>query len=540
MNNNNETDRLNTRIIDSYLSHINRVGNNITTLITLMSNQERTLHDLIEYLNIYPNIRRNLVELNRISQAQDINERVYRDIRRNTNTSQYNNVIREDNIENTNNANNANNITRTNLENIIINEANILRNLANNNRPNNNSRMNSHNRDNNNVDINNANTENDEININESRNITPIRNTINSLRSQTPYIRRYQSRNQMNRNEIIRRNLLNSESTNNLRLRNPFTDRGLRTGINERNLRDASDVFIRYFPDFYANGQYIGPTISTSTNNEELSEEFLRPIPVHPTSEEITNAIRVVDYESIINPPNAICPITLQPFLNNEMVSEILYCRHIFNTESLNEWFQENVRCPLCRYDIREYNPRTRNTLRIQEINEETIEEDSQEDAQDDSQHDEEDYDETHETNNNDNETIMEEEIVNSDTNSDDNSDDTIVNTIPQQVNVLNNHIENSNVNTQNSTGSIIDTIFNGMRVNNRNNEFTSPLFNNLSFITNLDNSVENIESLIRTDNSLNHFLNNINSQISEFNRNNFENSYSQYNSDISNNYSPV
>ena len=59
-------------------------------------------------------------------------------------------------------------------------------------------------------------------------------------------------------------------------------------------------------------------------------------------------------------------------------------------------------------------------------------------------------------------------------------------------------------------------------------------------FITNLDNSVENIESLIRTDNSLNHFLNNINSQISEFNRNNFENSYSQYNSDISNNYSPV
>ena len=533
MNNNNETDRLNTRIIDSYLSHINRVGNNITTLITLMSNQERTLHDLIEYLNIYPNIRRNLVELNRISQTQNMNERVYRDIRRNTNTSQYNNVIREDNIENTNNANNANNITRTNLENIIINEANILRNLANNNRPNNNSRMNSHNRDNNNVDIN---TGNDEININESRNITPIRNTINSLRSQTPYIRRYQSRNQMNRNEIIRRNLLNSESTNNLRIRNPFTDRGLRTGINERNLRDASDVFIRYFPDFYANGQYIGPTISTSTNNEELSEEFLRPIPVHPTSEEITNAIRVVDFESIINPPNAICPITLQPFLNNEMVSEILYCRHIFNTESLNEWFQENVRCPLCRYDIREYNPRTRNTLRIQEINEETIEEDSQEDAQDDSQHDEEDYDETHETNNNDNETIMEEEIVNSDTN----SDDTIVNTIPQQVNVLNNHIANSNVNTQNSTGSIIDTIFNGMRVNNRNNEFTSPLFNNLSFITNLDNSVENIESLIRTDNSLNHFLNNINSQISEFNRNNFENSYSQYNSDISNNYSPV
>ena len=361
---------------------------------------------------------------------------------------------------------------------------------------------------------------------------------MNSLRNQTPYsVRRYQSsRNQLNRRPIIRRNLLNSESTSNLRVRNPFTDRGLTTGINERHLRDASDVFIRYFPDFYANGQYIGPTISASVNTEELSDEFLRPIPVHPTSEQISDAIRIVEYGSINDPSNAICPITLQPFLVNETVSEILYCRHIFNTESLNEWFQENVRCPLCRYDIREYNPRTRDTLRIEEITEEAIEEDSQEDSY------EETYEnETYENNNtSEDETIMEEEIVNNNENSHENSDndseDTIVNNIFNEPNLLDTN--NSEI-SDNSTSNVISTIFNN--IPRETSEFTTPLFNNLSFITNIDNNIENIESLIRTDNSLNNFLNNINTQISNYNRNNFNDySYSYFNNDLSNNYSPV
>ena len=29
---------------------------------------------------------------------------------------------------------------------------------------------------------------------------------------------------------------------------------------------------------------------------------------------------------------------------------------HIFRQTNLNRWFESNPRCPLCRYDIREYN----------------------------------------------------------------------------------------------------------------------------------------------------------------------------------------
>jgi len=35
----------------------------------------------------------------------------------------------------------------------------------------------------------------------------------------------------------------------------------------------------------------------------------------------------------------------------------IRHCRHIFNTNSLISWFNTNCKCPVCRYDIRNYNP---------------------------------------------------------------------------------------------------------------------------------------------------------------------------------------
>ena len=49
------------------------------------------------------------------------------------------------------------------------------------------------------------------------------------------------------------------------------------------------------------------------------------------------------------------CPITLEDFQENETVCQIKHCRHTFKEQSLRNWFQNNVRCPVCRYDIRDY-----------------------------------------------------------------------------------------------------------------------------------------------------------------------------------------
>jgi hypothetical protein len=80
---------------------------------------------------------------------------------------------------------------------------------------------------------------------------------------------------------------------------------------------------------------------------------------VRPTALEIQNATRSVVFSEIENPLNANCPISLEPFEENAEVTQIIGCGHIFHSDSLNSWFHRNVRCPVCRYDVR--------TQRVQE-----------------------------------------------------------------------------------------------------------------------------------------------------------------------------
>ena len=95
------------------------------------------------------------------------------------------------------------------------------------------------------------------------------------------------------------------------------------------------------------------PTFTGQPN--EANDDFLTPVIVRPTLQQITRATEVIRYGDIINPPNSTCPIHLHHFDENDNVTRIMYCGHIFTENSLNTWFNENVRCPMCRYDIRTY-----------------------------------------------------------------------------------------------------------------------------------------------------------------------------------------
>jgi len=76
----------------------------------------------------------------------------------------------------------------------------------------------------------------------------------------------------------------------------------------------------------------------------------------------------------------------------------------LFSTEPFNQWFSENVRCPLCRYDIRNYNPNsiTNNITNsyieeheiISENNTVISHDDDDDDDNDDDEDDEDDEDE--------------------------------------------------------------------------------------------------------------------------------------------------
>jgi hypothetical protein len=94
----------------------------------------------------------------------------------------------------------------------------------------------------------------------------------------------------------------------------------------------------------------------------DIVRSFYDPVVVRPSDQEIQTALINTTFGSIVNPINNSCPISLERFEHNTNVSQIIHCGHIFNPSDLNVWFQTNVKCPVCRYDIRRYSRRAMGT----------------------------------------------------------------------------------------------------------------------------------------------------------------------------------
>jgi hypothetical protein len=97
---------------------------------------------------------------------------------------------------------------------------------------------------------------------------------------------------------------------------------------------------------------------NANANNELyslLSNYLNTSVIVRPTPEQIQNASVLVRYDSIENPSAEYCPISLDEFNDDDQVRQIIHCGHIFHQNSFQQWFARNSRCPICRYDIRNY-----------------------------------------------------------------------------------------------------------------------------------------------------------------------------------------
>ena len=83
-------------------------------------------------------------------------------------------------------------------------------------------------------------------------------------------------------------------------------------------------------------------------------QNFFDSVPIYPSFQQILNAVTVHPrFSDIQDPINEVCPISQKPFEPNEQVSRIKYCNHIFCRDELSQWFTSNIRCPVCRHDIR-------------------------------------------------------------------------------------------------------------------------------------------------------------------------------------------
>jgi hypothetical protein len=95
------------------------------------------------------------------------------------------------------------------------------------------------------------------------------------------------------------------------------------------------------------------PTIQRQ--DADAMRRFFQNIVVRPTQEQIENSTELIQFNRETENVNTSCPITLDDFQDGENVRRIKHCRHTFNEPQLINWFRCNVRCPVCRYDIRDY-----------------------------------------------------------------------------------------------------------------------------------------------------------------------------------------
>ena len=80
----------------------------------------------------------------------------------------------------------------------------------------------------------------------------------------------------------------------------------------------------------------------------------LENVPVVASQDVITRNTRLVRFDEVVNPLNYDCPISLERFQDNNMLTQIIGCNHLFCTSEITRWFRTNVHCPVCRYDIRD------------------------------------------------------------------------------------------------------------------------------------------------------------------------------------------
>jgi hypothetical protein len=85
---------------------------------------------------------------------------------------------------------------------------------------------------------------------------------------------------------------------------------------------------------------------------------FLSSSPRVPTQELIARTTRNVRFGDHFTTENYDrCPIDLSPFQNDDEVTQILGCNHIFRRRNIQMWFMNHSTCPVCRYNINDYNP---------------------------------------------------------------------------------------------------------------------------------------------------------------------------------------
>ncbi len=81
----------------------------------------------------------------------------------------------------------------------------------------------------------------------------------------------------------------------------------------------------------------------------------LSPVRIRPSITQIRRGTELLIWRDISDNYQTHCPIDMQDFSGNDSILRIRHCGHIFREMNLRRHFRNSTRCPLCRFDIRDY-----------------------------------------------------------------------------------------------------------------------------------------------------------------------------------------
>lgn len=94
------------------------------------------------------------------------------------------------------------------------------------------------------------------------------------------------------------------------------------------------------------------PTLGTrvlNANARTFFPGFNDPVLVRPTRQQIDSATTL-----LTGVTGQICSVCQDVIIETDMTRRINHCNHTYHRNCIDQWFERNVRCPVCRHDIRE------------------------------------------------------------------------------------------------------------------------------------------------------------------------------------------
>jgi len=106
-----------------------------------------------------------------------------------------------------------------------------------------------------------------------------------------------------------------------------------------------------YYDDMFVNNTFLSALLRGIIS--EGTAPPMTPVIVRPSPEQIAARTTESTYDgNLIEPP--VCSICQDVLQAQDTTRQINHCQHLFHKNCVDVWFQSNVRCPVCRHDIRD------------------------------------------------------------------------------------------------------------------------------------------------------------------------------------------